>query len=107
MPWTSSIKMATSSHEPETDSIHLSGSYHASDFVLVGDHNGGTELLYQPTITITALTSRKGLTDVNLMVLVGGLPTVGDLTWIVGEALAVLRPRAPILRALLCLEGPQ
>jgi thiamine-phosphate pyrophosphorylase len=39
-------------------------------------------------LTLTALASRKGLGDVNLMVLVGGLPTLGDLTWIVGEALA-------------------
>jgi thiamine-phosphate pyrophosphorylase len=39
-------------------------------------------------LTLTALASRKGLKDVNLMVLVGGLPTFGDLTWIVGEALA-------------------
>jgi thiamine-phosphate pyrophosphorylase len=39
-------------------------------------------------LTLTALSSRKGLVDVNLMVLVGGLPTFGDLTWIVGEALA-------------------
>ena len=34
------------------------------------------------------MAARKGLGDVNLMVLVGGLPTLGDLTWIVGEALA-------------------
>jgi thiamine-phosphate pyrophosphorylase len=39
-------------------------------------------------LTLTALASRKGLNDVNLMVLVGGLPSFGDLTWIVGEALA-------------------
>ena len=39
-------------------------------------------------LTLTALAARKGLADVNLMVLVGGLPTFGDLTWIVGEALA-------------------
>ena len=39
-------------------------------------------------LTLTALASHKGLGDVNLMVLVGGLPTFGDLTWIVGEALA-------------------
>ncbi len=39
-------------------------------------------------LTLTALASRKSLADVNLMVLVGGLPTFGDLTWIVGEALA-------------------
>jgi thiamine-phosphate pyrophosphorylase len=39
-------------------------------------------------LTLTAMAARKGLEDVNLMVLVGGLPTFGDLTWIVGEALA-------------------
>ena len=39
-------------------------------------------------LTLTALAARKGLGGVNLMVLVGGLPTFGDLTWIVGEALA-------------------
>src|SRR5205814_2182745 len=39
-------------------------------------------------LTLTALASHKALGEVNLMVLVGGLPTLGDLTWIVGEALA-------------------
>ncbi len=39
-------------------------------------------------LTMTALAARRGLGEVNLMVLVGGLPTLGDLTWIVGEALA-------------------
>ena len=39
-------------------------------------------------LTLTAMSARRGLDDVNLMVLVGGLPTLGDLTWIVGEALA-------------------
>jgi thiamine-phosphate pyrophosphorylase len=39
-------------------------------------------------LTITALAARKGLDGVNLMVLVGGLPTFGDLTWVVGEALS-------------------
>ncbi len=39
-------------------------------------------------LTLTALAARRGLDEVNLMVLVGGLPTFGDLTWIVGEALA-------------------
>ena len=39
-------------------------------------------------LTLTAMAARKGLGEVNLMVLVGGLPTFGDLTWIVGEALA-------------------
>ena len=39
-------------------------------------------------LTLTALSARKTLDGVNLMVLVGGLPTLGDLTWVVGEALA-------------------
>jgi thiamine-phosphate pyrophosphorylase len=39
-------------------------------------------------LTLTAMASRRDLRDVNLMVLVGGLPTLGDLTWVVGEALA-------------------
>ena len=30
----------------------------------------------------------RALGDARLMVLVGGLPTFGDLTWVVGEALA-------------------
>lgn len=39
-------------------------------------------------LTITAAASVRTLGDARLMVLVGGLPTMGDLTWIVGEALA-------------------
>ena len=39
-------------------------------------------------LTFTAMTSRQVLGDARLMVLVGDLPTLGDLTWIVGEALA-------------------
>ena len=39
-------------------------------------------------LMLTALAARRGLDGVNLMVLVGGLPTLGDLTWVVGEALA-------------------
>ncbi len=39
-------------------------------------------------LTITAMASRRVLGDAKLMVLVGGLPTLGDLTWVVGEALA-------------------
>ncbi len=39
-------------------------------------------------LTLTALAARRGMGEVNLMVLVGGLPTLGDLTWVVGEALA-------------------
>jgi thiamine-phosphate pyrophosphorylase len=39
-------------------------------------------------LTMTAVRSYRGLGDARLMVLVGGLPTLGDLTWVVGEALA-------------------
>ena len=39
-------------------------------------------------LTLTAAASIRTLGDARLMVLVGGLPTMGDLTWIVGEALA-------------------
>ena len=39
-------------------------------------------------LVLTAVAARKTWHDVNLMVLVGGLPTLGDLTWIVEEALA-------------------
>jgi thiamine-phosphate pyrophosphorylase len=39
-------------------------------------------------LTLTAVHSYRALGDAKLMVLVGGLPTLGDLTWIVGEALA-------------------
>ncbi|MEO6809977.1 MAG: thiamine phosphate synthase [Isosphaeraceae bacterium] len=39
-------------------------------------------------LTLTAATSRRVLNETRLYVLVGGLPTLGDLTWIVGEALA-------------------
>ncbi len=39
-------------------------------------------------LTLTAVRSYRGLGTARLMVLVGGLPTLGDLTWIVGEALA-------------------
>jgi thiamine-phosphate pyrophosphorylase len=39
-------------------------------------------------LTLTAAASRRALGDARLMVLVGGLPTLGDLTWVVGEALA-------------------
>ena len=39
-------------------------------------------------LVLTAVTARGTWHDVNLMVLVGGLPTLGDLTWIVEEALA-------------------
>ncbi len=39
-------------------------------------------------LTLTAASARRALDEVDLMVLVGGLPTLGDLTWVVGEALA-------------------
>ncbi|MGE3822551.1 MAG: thiamine phosphate synthase [Isosphaeraceae bacterium] len=39
-------------------------------------------------LVMTAVASASGLGETRLMVLVGGLPTMGDLTWIVGEALA-------------------
>jgi thiamine-phosphate pyrophosphorylase len=39
-------------------------------------------------LTLTAAASARGLGDARLMVLVGGLPTMGDLIWVVGEALA-------------------
>jgi thiamine-phosphate pyrophosphorylase len=39
-------------------------------------------------LTLTAASSAKALGSARLMVIVGGQPTMGDLTWIVGEALA-------------------
>jgi thiamine-phosphate pyrophosphorylase len=39
-------------------------------------------------LTMTAVSASRGLGDAVLMVLVGGLPTLGDLTWIVEEAMA-------------------
>lgn len=39
-------------------------------------------------LVMTAVTSHRTLGDARLYVLIGGLPTLGDLTWIVGEALA-------------------
>ncbi len=39
-------------------------------------------------LTLTAVQAHKSLDQARLMVLVGGFPTMGDLTWIVGEALA-------------------
>ncbi|HWE40261.1 MAG TPA: thiamine phosphate synthase [Isosphaeraceae bacterium] len=38
-------------------------------------------------MTMTAVAARRGIGDARLYVLVGGLPTLGDLTWVVGEAL--------------------
>ena len=39
-------------------------------------------------LTLTAAHADRVLGEARLMVLVGGLPTLGDLTWVVGEALA-------------------
>jgi thiamine-phosphate pyrophosphorylase len=39
-------------------------------------------------LTLTAVAALRALGSARLMVLVGGLPTLGDLTWVVGEALA-------------------
>ena len=39
-------------------------------------------------LTLTAVHACRALGEAKLMVLVGGLPTLGDLIWIVGEALA-------------------
>ena len=39
-------------------------------------------------MVMMAVTALHALNDARLMVLVGGLPTLGDLTWVVGEALA-------------------
>jgi thiamine-phosphate pyrophosphorylase len=39
-------------------------------------------------LVLTAVSAYRSLRDARLMVLVGGLPTFGDLTWVVGEALA-------------------
>ncbi len=38
-------------------------------------------------MVMTAITSHRTFDEVQLYLLVGGLPTLGDLTWIVGEAL--------------------
>ncbi len=39
-------------------------------------------------LTMTAVAAHRALGDAQLMVLVGGLPTLGDLTWVVEEAVA-------------------
>jgi thiamine-phosphate pyrophosphorylase len=39
-------------------------------------------------LALTAVAARGALAEARLCVLVGGLPTLGDLTWVVGEALA-------------------
>ncbi|RUL85046.1 thiamine phosphate synthase [Tautonia sociabilis] len=55
--------------------------------------SGRFEVLRYDVYTIekrlmAAVAARKGLQDARLYVLVGGLPTLGDLTWIVEEAIA-------------------
>jgi thiamine-phosphate pyrophosphorylase len=40
------------------------------------------------SLTMTAVAAHRGLGNAKLMVLIGGLRTPGDLTWLVGEALA-------------------
>ena len=39
-------------------------------------------------LTMTAVAAHRGLNNAKLMVLVGGLATIGELTWVVGEILA-------------------
>ncbi len=39
-------------------------------------------------LTMTAVAAHRGLGNARLMVLVGGLPTIGELTWMVNESLA-------------------
>jgi thiamine-phosphate pyrophosphorylase len=39
-------------------------------------------------LVMTAVTAHRSLGDARLMVLIGGLTTLGDLTWVVGEVLA-------------------
>jgi thiamine-phosphate pyrophosphorylase len=39
-------------------------------------------------LTMTAVAAHRSLANARLMVLAGGLPTMGDLTWVVSEALA-------------------
>ena len=46
------------------------------------------DLYTMEKLVATAVVSHQRLGDARLCVLVGGLPTLGDLTWIVGEALA-------------------
>ena len=52
-------------------------------------------------LTMTAVAAHRGLGDARLMVLVGGLPTIGDLTWI-GRRSARRRCR----RDSVSREGP-
>jgi thiamine-phosphate pyrophosphorylase len=58
-------------------------------------------------LTLTALRAHWSLAEARLYVLVGGLPTLGDLTWVVGEALAggadviQLREKGPADREVL------
>jgi thiamine-phosphate pyrophosphorylase len=46
------------------------------------------DLYTMEKMVVAALVSHRRLGDARLCVLVGGLPTLGDLSWIVGEALA-------------------
>jgi thiamine-phosphate pyrophosphorylase len=46
------------------------------------------DLYTMEKLVAAAVVSHQRLGDARLCVLVGGLPTLGDLTWIVGEALA-------------------
>src|SRR5262249_61179814 len=39
-------------------------------------------------LTMTAVAAHRALGDARLMALVGGLPTLGELTWVVEEAIA-------------------
>jgi thiamine-phosphate pyrophosphorylase len=39
-------------------------------------------------VTMTFVTAHRGIGTATLMVLIGGMPTLGDLVWVVGEALA-------------------
>lgn len=46
------------------------------------------DLYTMEKLVLTAASANQRLGDARLCVLVGGLPTLGDLTWLVGEALA-------------------
>ena len=61
-------------------------------------------------LTLTAVAAHASLGEARLMVLVGGLPTLGDLTWIVGEAMAggadVIQFREKGCPTASCSAGP-
>jgi len=46
------------------------------------------DLYTMEKLVVAAVVAHRRLGDTRLCVLVGGLPTLGDLTWVVGEALA-------------------